>query len=206
MESSVSAEHFVVECVSLYSLAELLKLKSLQSSAKKAVCRYCDKQVKQLCTYGSDVSWVSDPTNDDQLSPWALDLVLGLLRAYQKHTHELRDVLMEFIWVRRYDTLYPGTLPTILDLFKDEPSFVEDFMGWYATGNWTQATQWAEFKDHSNNIALTCERCGNEMPDRTAEDRKGRILNPFDEDKPGWCRDCGQLDMIPWRNQEANDG
>lgn len=142
MESSVSEEHFMVQCVSLYNTAKFLGLKSLRSSVDKAVRSYCDKRMKQLCTRDFEPGW-TPKLNDVELSPWAVDMVLGIGEAYNYHTSEMMDILMEFIWVGRHTTLNPDVTPIILDLLKDTPDFVVDLISWYATGNWTQDPKWA---------------------------------------------------------------
>lgn len=142
MESSVSDDHPVVDCVALYKAASFLNLKELQSSVKQATIRYCEKRWTQISTRPrSEVRWAEG--DDTELSLWALDMVLGIRNAYGCHFSELQDILMEFLWIGRGETLCPDIVPAVLRLCNDTPDVVVDLISWYSLGNWLDDSQWA---------------------------------------------------------------
>lgn len=171
--------------------------------------------MKQLCTRDSELEW--SPTEDEtDMRPWALDMVLGIREARKIWDSDLKDVLVEFLWVGRRWTLHPGIAPTILSHLEDITDFATDLISWYGTGLWLQDPHWAPFSkteidDHWFYKVPVCARCGKDMSRQTNEEKNGQVYNPFQLDGnvkygKGWCKDCGRLDMIPWRHQEANDG
>lgn len=170
--------------------------------------------MKQLCTGDSELEW-SPSDNDTYLRPWALDMVLGIIEAHKLWVFDLKEVLVEFLWVGRRWTLHPAIAPTVLSHLKDIPDFATDLISWYATGIWLQEPHWAPFSrteidDHWYFKVPVCARCGKDMSHQTDEEKNGQVYNPFPRDGnvtygKGWCADCGRLDMIPWRNEGAND-
>lgn len=143
-------------------------------------------------------------------------MVLGIREAHNLHVFDLKEVLVEFLWVGRRWTLDPAVAPTVLSHLKDIPDFTTDLISRYATGLWLQDPRWAPFSDteiqnrwHSD--VTECARCGKDMSHQTDDEKNGQVYNPFQLDGDvkhgkGWCTDCGRLDMIPWRDEEANDG
>ncbi|KAG6354204.1 hypothetical protein INS49_004808 [Diaporthe citri] len=143
---SVSAEHFVEHCVSLWHTADFLMLEALKRSVERAVRDYCDKRMKELCISPHRPTW-RHPQHLDQLSPWALDLVEALRQAYEWQISDLKSVLMEFIWVARTLTLQSGIASVLFDHLKDTPRFADDFLGRYVSKSWLRNSVWVPPRD-----------------------------------------------------------
>jgi hypothetical protein len=95
--------------------------------------KYCDKQLSELRASKSATRWLQDENNKHQLSPWALDLTIGIRNAYERESTPLKTLLMNFIWDGRAWTLGGGVVSTTLEVLKDTPAFVYDLLGDYAT-------------------------------------------------------------------------
>lgn len=208
VKSAVDDEHFVEHCVALWHTADFLLLNPLKSSVDEAVRSYCDKRLKQLCTIGN-VEWWRHKDDEKKLSPWALDVILGIREAYKWNIEDLKKVLMEFMWTGRRWTLRNDLVNITFDGLKDTPTCVTDLLGYYASGPWLTTAVWApqneviigDIEVGSPNI---CVGCGKEISWERSDAREVQVLNPFSMDKKsrftrGWCRDCGGLDKIPWR-------
>lgn len=203
--NSVSEEHFVEHCVSLWHTADFLMLEALKRCVVSAVGDYCDKRMKELCISPHRPTW-RHPENLNQLSPWALDLVEGLRQAYEWRISDLKSVLMEFIWVARSVTLQCGIASVLFDHLRDTPSFTDDFLGRYASSLWARDSVWVPPRDKvtSNHSFNYCLRCSMPMIWGGFWNTQGQIINAFRRDSDngymgGWCSDCGAGDNIPWR-------
>lgn len=186
------------ECVSLWQTADFLLLDPLKSSVEKAVHNYCDKRTKQLCTTLFRPKW-EQPDNPGKLAPWAIDMILGIRSAYRWNIECLKAVLVEFIWAGRHHILYPSTMPTTLDHLKDTPGFLADLLVLFASSSWSKTAVWAP-RGSRRTWTTTCRICGTEISWKRNEKDEGQIFDPFAfGDGSGWCRDCGKLDLIPWR-------
>lgn len=108
-------------------------------------------------------------------------------------------------WAGRRYTLDASIVSTTLDQLKDTPAFVADLLAFLAS-NWSMRTAvWAPHRSWTTWTA-TCRRCGTEIFWSNNDEEEGQVRDPFGFDNHrGWCRDCGKLDMIPWREGEAND-
>lgn len=202
----------MVQCVGLWKLADYLLLSPLKSSVEVAVRKYCDKRLKQLCTIESESKWLQDDGNQDELSPWALDLVLGARDAYTWNFDVLKRILMEFLWAGRVWTLRGGIASTVLSHFKDTPVFVTDLVGHFASKKWLEDAIWAPkygLKRNRDGDSQTCPGCKARFFgafSEPAKPAKGQVIDPFILDrhhdpKRRWCCSCGKLDSIPWRDQ-----
>lgn len=203
--NSVSEEHFVEHCVSLWQTADFFMLDALNTSVDSAVRDYCDKRMKELCISPHRPTW-RHPNNPYQLSPWALDLVQGLRRAYEWRISYLKAVLMEFIWVARTLTLQSGIASVLFDHLKDTPNFTDEFLGRYVSKSWLSTSVWVPPRDKvtSNHGSSYCLRCSKPITWSDFWDTQGQIINAFRRDsdngyRGGWCSDCGAGDNIPWR-------
>lgn len=205
--SFIPDDHFIEHCVSLWRTADFLLLNKLKSPVEKAVHSYCDKKMKQICTYGSPPTW-SNLFNRKKLTPWALDVVLGLRCTYKWNIEHLKAVLMEFIWIARTWVLTPILISTLNDHFKDVPAFKDDLLCKYASASWNKTAVWAP--RITNDITTdggrfrVCLQCTKTIPRIGSQEREGCVVDPFSLDidrnvTRGWCKDCGKLDMIPWR-------
>ncbi|KAK7720246.1 hypothetical protein SLS63_009918 [Diaporthe eres] len=125
---------------------DFLMLEALKRPVERAVRDYCDKRMKELCISPHRPTW-RDPQHLNQLSPWALDLVEGLRKAYEWKISHLKSVLMEFIWVGRTLTLQSGIASVLFDHFKDTPKFTDDFLGKYASKPWLRNSVWVPPRD-----------------------------------------------------------
>lgn len=192
------------ECVSLWQTADFLLLNPLKSSVEKAVHNYCDKRMKQLCTRLFRPKW-KESGSKGKLTPWAIDMILGIRGAYRWNIEGLKAMLVEFIWAGRRYTLDASIVSTTLDQLKDTPAFVADLLAFLAS-NWSMKTAvWAPHRSWTTWTA-TCRRCGTEIFWENNDEEEGQVRDPFGFDNHrGWCRDCGKLDMIPWREGEDND-
>lgn len=205
--NSVSKEHFVEHCVSLWHTADFLMLQALKTSVESAVRGYCDKRIKELFITSSQPTW-RHPHRVKQLSPWALDLVEGLRQAYKWRISDLKAVLMEFIWVAREHTLDSGWASVLFNHLKDTPSFMDDFLGGYVSTTTKITSVWIPPRDkvtseHKYNYCLRCSKPIS-WGDGKFWESQGQIMNPFmrnsyDGYRGAWCSDCGAGDNIPWR-------
>lgn len=208
--SSVSAEHFVEHCVSLWHTADFLMLEALKISVESAVRDYCDKRMKELCISPHQPTW-RHPQHHNQLSPWALDLVEGLRKAYEWRISDLKSVLMEFIWVARTLTLQSGIASVLFDHLNDTPKFTDDFLGKYVSKSWLRNSVWVPPRDKvtSNHSSSYCLRCSMPITWGDFWNTPGQIINAFRRDsdngyRGGWCSDCGAGDNIPWRMERPS--
>lgn len=209
VKSAVDDEHFVEQCIALWRTADFLLLKPLKSSVDEAVRSYCDERLKKLATIGNVERWWH---KDDgkKLSSWALDVVLGIRESYKWSIEDLKKVLMEFMWAGRNWTLCSDLASIVFAGLKDTPSCLTDLLGYYASGPWLKAAVWAPknkvtHSDIEANSPHTCARCGKEISWERSDGPAGQVVDPFSINQNfkftrGWCRDCGELDMIPWRN------
>lgn len=206
MESSVSPVRFMEECISLWRTADFLLLNPLKSSVKEAVYKYCDKRMKQLCTRLFRPKWGQWARgNTIELTPWAIDMILGIQGAYRWNIEDLKAVLVEFMWAGRRYILDAQIASTTFDHLKDTPAFVADLLAFFASNSPTETAVWAPHRSRGAWTA-TCRRCGTEMSWENDKEAEGQICDPFSfHSLHGWCRDCGELDMIPWREAEDND-
>ncbi|KAG6353628.1 hypothetical protein INS49_005336 [Diaporthe citri] len=203
VESSISPDHFMGECVSLWQTADFLLLNSLKSSVEKAVHNYCDRRMKQLCTRLFRPKWANEIKG--KLTAWAIDMIIGIRGAYRWNVEGLKAVLVEFTWAGRRCTLDARIVSTTLDHLKDTPAFVADLLAFFASTSSTKSAVWAPHRS-GRTWTATCRRCGTEIFWGNNEQAEGQILDPFGLDGGlGWCRDCGNLDMTPWREGGAND-
>lgn len=207
---SVSTEHFVEHCVSLWHTADFLMLGALKWPVERAVRDYCDKRMKELCISPHRPTW-RDPQHLNQLSPWALDLVEGLRKAYEWKISHLKSVLMEFIWVGRTLTLQSGIASVLFDHFKDTPKFTDDFLGRYVSKSWLNNSVWVPPRDKvtSNQSSSYCLRCSRPMIWGDFWNTQGQVINAFRRDsdngyRGGWCSGCGAGDNIPWRMERPS--
>ncbi|KAG8158348.1 hypothetical protein KVR01_012109 [Diaporthe batatas] len=210
VESSIAPNNFVEQCVCLWHLADFLLLGPLKPLVEKAVHSYCDKRMKQFCTFGVASDWMSTATTGE-LTPWALDLISGVRQSYKWNAEHLKAVLMEFLWVGRFDTLRFGGASVLFHHLTDTPKFMDDFLGYYASGNWIPDRVWAVLCRKEATLQAGQQKCRRCLKHITwsHEDRNGQIADPFELVRntvvtTGWCRDCSKLDTIPWR--EENDG
>lgn len=203
--NSVSKEHFVEHCVSLWHTADFLIIQPIKVLVGSAVRSYCDKRMKELCISPFQPTW-SHTVN--KLSPWALDLVRGLQQAYEWRISDLKAVLMEFIWVARSVTLRHGAASALLDpLLKDVPTFIDDFLGTYASTPWISKSAWIPPYDKvtSNYGKRFCLRCAKAISlGDNFWSSQGQVINAFRRDNDNgylgaWCSDCGAGENIPWR-------
>lgn len=208
--NSVSTEHFVEHCVSLWHTADFLMLEALKRCVESAVRDYCDKRMKELCISPHRPTW-RHPQRLNQLSPWALDLVEGLRQAYEWKSSHLKSVLMEFIWVARTLTLQSGIASVLFDHLKDTPRFTDDFLGRYASKPWVRDSVWVPPRDKvtSNHGYSYCLRCSKPISWGDFWNTQGQIINVFRRDndngyKGAWCSDCGAGDNIPWRMERPS--
>lgn len=206
---SVSPEHFVEHCVSLWHTADFLMLEALKRSVESAVRDYCDKRIKELCIIPHLPTWRHPRV--DQLSPWALDLVEGLRQAYEWRISHLKSVLMEFIWVARTWTLQSGIASVLFDHLKDTPKFADDFLGKYVSKSWLRNSVWVPPRDKvtSNHGSSYCLRCSMPVTWGGFWKTKGQVINAFRRDsdngyRGGWCSDCGAGENIPWRMERPS--
>lgn len=204
METSVSPVRFMEECVSLWLTADFLLLDSLKSSVEKAVHKYCDIRMKQLCTRGLRPKWAQG--NTGELTSWAIDMMLGIQNAYRWNIEGLKAVLLEFIWAGRRYTLDASIVSTTLDHLKDTPAFVANLLAFFSHNSSATTAVWAPNRvgrTFERIWTTTCRRCGTEISWKTSKEAEGQIRDPFGFDgRLRWCRDCGKLDMIPWREDE----
>ncbi|KAH8767329.1 hypothetical protein F5883DRAFT_521940 [Diaporthe sp. PMI_573] len=157
VESSVSEDHFVEHCVLLWHIADFLLLDSLKSAVHQAVFKYCDKKMKHLRTWKSEKKWRHDE-DKYRLSPWALDIVLGIQHAYKWDVKDLKAMLMEFIWVGRGWTLGNRRLVSALrNHLKDTPAIMDDLLSQYASGPWIKTAVWAPDRSGSSG---KLDKCG----------------------------------------------
>lgn len=208
VKSAVDDEHFIEHCVALWHTADFLLLNPLKPSVDVAVRSYCDERLKQLCTIGNVQKW-RHKDDKKKLSPWALDIVLGIREAYKWNIEDLKKVLMEFIWTGRNWTLRSDLANITFDCLKDTPTCVTDLLGYYASRPWLRTAVWAPHtKETDGNIeagsAYTCVRCAKAISWANYDAAVGQVSHPFLIDRHykiarGWCRDCAQLDTIPWR-------
>lgn len=196
-------------CVALWHTADFLLLNPLKSSADEAVRSYCDERLKQLCTRDGEQKWRHEDDRS-RLSPWALDIVLGIRDAYKWNIEDLKKVLLEFIWNGRNWTLRSDLAGITFDCLKDTPTCVTDLLGYYASGPWLKTAVWAPHSEKTQRKSeaddpYKCARCGKAISwKRSGRPTAGQVVDPFQINKThkiarGWCRDCGELDMIPWR-------
>lgn len=161
--------------------------------------------MKKICTGRARPKWHTSE-NVKGLTPWALDMVLGIRFAYKWDIEPLKAVLLEFIWAGKRHTLAKGMSSMTLEHLKDAPSFATDLVGYLACKKWRDTAVWAPSRKTSGSMdsasmTSTCRRCGVRVSWETTEDAEGLIRDPFHLGPNfGWCRDCGKLDMIPWRN------
>ncbi|POS77134.1 hypothetical protein DHEL01_v204472 [Diaporthe helianthi] len=208
VESSVSPEHFVEQCASLWHIADFLLLEPLISAAEKAVHGYCDKRMKQLSTIGNHDDW-RDAKDRNKLCPWALDMISGIRESYKWNNKRLRAVLLEFLWVGRSSTLGGRMSSVLLDHLKDTASFSEDFFGHYSCTQWTNGAVWAPAPREYFVVASgksTCRLCRGKVAWASPGDIDGQIFDPFELShvhriSTGWCKVCSKIDVIPWRTQ-----
>lgn len=202
IESSVSEEHFAELCVLLWRCADFLLLYKLKMSVEKAVRSYCDKRLKQLCTWNSATK-VHDPDRQNTLSPWGLDLVLGVKRAYDLKVEDLKAVFMEFIWIGRMWTFRNGNAAALRNHLSDTPAFMDDLLAKYASGPWMKTAVWAPEHKDCYTQEDQCRTCTKKIS--WSEKSEGQVLDPFTVDYNrfkfirGWCRACSEGDKIPWR-------
>lgn len=205
--NSVSKEHFVEHCVSLWHTADFLMLEALKPSVESAVRDYCDKRLKELCISPHRPTW-RHPQYPSRLSPWALDLVKGLRKAYEWQISHLKSVLMEFIWIAKTLTLQSGIASVLFNHLKDTPRFADDFLGRYVSKSWLRESVWIPPRDkvapkHGYGYS-SCLRCSKPIYWSDFWNTQGQVINAFRRDtdngyRGGWCRDCGAGDNIPWR-------
>jgi hypothetical protein len=205
VESSVSEDHFVEHCVLLWHVADFLLLDSLKSAVHQAVFKYCDKKMKHLRTWKSEKKWRHDE-DKSRLSPWALDIVLGIQHAYKWDVKDLKAMLMEFIWVGRGWTLGNRRLVSALrNHLKDTPAIMDDLLSQYASGPWIKTAVWAPDRSGSSGKLDKCGLCARTISWGGSPEAVGQVYDPFTIDyrnfeiRNGWCRDCSEGDIIPWR-------
>lgn len=192
------------ECVSLWQTADFLLLNPLKSSVEKAVHKYCDKRMKQLCTRLFRPKW-RESGSKGELTPWAIDMISGIQGAYKWNIGGLKAVLVEFVWAGRRCTLDASTVSTTLDHLKDTPAFVADLLAFFASNTPKKTAVWAPHRNWNTWPAI-CQRCGTKIFWENKNEEAGQVRDPFGPDTHGgWCRDCGKLDMIPWRKGGDND-
>lgn len=207
VESSVSPEHFIEHCVSLWHIADFLLLGPLKSTAEKAVHKYCDERMKTLATLGPGNKW-RDVEDGRKLSPWALDMISGIRESYRWKIKPLKAVLMEFLWVGRPWTLSRTAAPALMDHLKDTANFMGHFLSRYASRPWIGTAVWAPAPRTDMGVAharSVCRRCGEKMSWAKDLNPVGQIFDPFElnrfsEITSGWCLKCSKLDGIPWRS------
>lgn len=132
-------------------------------------------------------------------------MVLGIRCAYKWNIEPLKAVLLEFIWAGQRRTLAEGASSMTLEHLKDIPSFANDLVGYLACDEWKDTAVWAPLRKSLGSMNLvimdfTCRRCGVRVYWKSKNEGEGLVLDPFTLGAScGWCRDCGKLDMIPWR-------
>lgn len=209
VKSAVDDKHFMEYCVALWHTADFLLLNPLKPSVEEAVRNYCDRRLKQIFTVGTAPRWWhKDDVN--RLSPWALDVMTGIREAYKWNIEDLKKVLMEFIWSARFCTLRNGMASITFDCLKDTPTCVTDLLGYYASGPWLSTAVWAPrseetYHDSEAGSGRKCLRCGKAKSWGDTQAMTGQVMDPFSVNRDckltrGWCRDCAELDIIPWRN------
>lgn len=207
MESSVSDENFVEHCVLLWHTTDFLLLHPLKASVQKAVFSYCDKRMKYLCMRRTifQPKW-RDHQDESKLQPWALDIVLGIKKAYEWKIEDMKAVLMEFIWVGRRFTLDEPICSTLLICLTDTPGFIGDLLGKYAARPWLKTAVWAPDRPKHSGSIRECASCAKKLSWKGhSEETAGQVYDPFSVDHEmdiltrGWCRDCAGGDVIPWR-------
>lgn len=204
--SSISHDHFIEQCVSLWHLADFLLLGRLKSPLEEAIHHYCDRWMKEMCKIDGTNNW-NNETAESGLAPWALDLISGVRQSYKWNAEPLKAVLMEFLWVGRVWTFQEDAASDLLEHLKDVPDFAKDLLVRYASDDWIRKAVWAPQRSRtaiSMNADSACRRCGQPISWKTYSDCKGQVYNPFDLNlftgiTTGWCRGCSDLDTIPWR-------
>lgn len=176
-------------------------LNPLKLSVQKAIHSDCDKRLKELCTFNRWNKW-HHQEKLEMLSPWALDLVLGIREAYKWNIEHLKKVLLEFTWAGRNATLRKFMAKITLDHLKDVPNFVTDLIGYYGSAPWLETAVWAPCKNTSKisgaGSDTECARCEKKISWRRGEYSEGQVWDPFHADgrhiiTRGWCRECGEL-------------
>lgn len=192
-------------CVDLYRAAAFFLLTPMLPIVQRRLGDYCDEKLRRMCTRGN--------TELDEIGhtalPWIWDLADGINEAYKWNTEPMKKTLMEFVWVGRRRLLGTGRMGIQADL-DNSPAFIEDMLRNCAMFPWQEDSDWAPRISSTADLAVgshrRCARCNKELAKWSVDnsDADGQVWDPFTVSGDNmilrkWCKDCGAMDMAPWR-------
>lgn len=192
-------------CVDLHRAADFFLLEPLLPIIRSRLGDYCDEKMKWLSTRRK----VSSARNCSAVLSWTKDVANGICEAYKWNIEPVKKILMEFVWVGRNELLDVHSFFRLQDHLGDVPNFLEDLLNRFAIHQWTKDAVWTPKPVRVLCWNGACVRCGKKLvsSSKDSDGAIGQVMDTFNVSVDNgilreWCKDCGAMDMIPWRETE----